>query len=222
MGLFAGGAASLLAGCGLLGGNSYRFKMTVEVDTPQGLRTGSSVYEVTAFKTSELITGGSSSDSILKGEALAVDLPGGQTLFALLKTVNPMREDLALMSMAALDPAFRNDRTESTKRIASGNGVRSPSEVNRSDYPLLVTFRDLDDPETVERVADPSNLAATFGPGYALRQITVQVTNEPVTSGILRKLPWLPNVYDMLRGKDFRPKGIPLGNFKGLFSTELS
>ena len=69
MGVLAGGVAAVLGGCGVLGGNSYRFKLTVEVETPKGLRTGSSVYEVLAFKTSELITGGTSSDSTIKGES---------------------------------------------------------------------------------------------------------------------------------------------------------
>lgn len=50
----AGGMAALLAGCGLLGGNKYRFRMTVEVDTPQGLRSGSSVYEVSAWNSPKI------------------------------------------------------------------------------------------------------------------------------------------------------------------------
>ena len=225
LGLFAGGAAALLGGCRLLGGNSYRFKMTVDVETPQGLRTGSSVYEVTAFKTSELIAGGTSSDSTVKGEAAAVDLPGGRTLFALLKTINPMRDDLALMSMAALDPAFSNNRVESTKRIAFGDGIRSPNEVVVSDYPLLVNFRDLSAPHTVERI-DAANLAATFGPDYRLRRIMVQVTDEPVTTGIVKRLTWLPEHRGTLKPNPPRTMNDPSDPDLRLlgtkaFSTEL-
>ena len=80
--LTALGSATMLRGCGFLGYSSYRFKMTVEVETPHGLKTGSSVYEVQAYKTTDLATGGGSSDSDLRGEALALDLPGGKTLFA--------------------------------------------------------------------------------------------------------------------------------------------
>lgn len=36
---------------------------------------------------------------------------------------------------------------------------------------------------------DPADFAATFGPGYALRRITVQITDDPVTTGIEQKLP---------------------------------
>jgi hypothetical protein len=77
-------ALSLLGGCGsFLFPSRYRFRMTVEVSTPQGLKTGSSVMEVSATRqilaTSEThpISAG------LRGEAVVVDLPSGP-LFALL------------------------------------------------------------------------------------------------------------------------------------------
>lgn len=220
LGLMAGGMTALLSGCGVFGGNSYRFKMTVEVDTPQGLRKGSSVYEVTARSKAGLDPSGKVREKTLRGEAVAVDLPGGKTLFALLKTVNPMREDLALMSMAALDPAFKNDWVESAARIRNEDGIRSPAWIAASNYPLLVTFGNLSDPKSVARV-DPVNLTTSFGPGVRLKGISVEVTDGAVTIGIERRLGWLPKVYDMLRGVEFTPEGIPLGNFKGLFSTEI-
>jgi hypothetical protein len=191
LGLLAGGAVALLSACNPFGGNGYRFKMTVEVETSEGLKTGSSVYEVLAFKTSELITGGTSSDSTLKGEAVAVDLPGGRTLFALLKTVNTSgHDDLAYMSMRTLDPAFNYNRVESANRISAGDGIKSPNDVPATDYPMLVTFTDIDDPKSVQRV-DPANLAASFGPGIRLKRITVEVTDDDVTTGIEKRLAWL-------------------------------
>jgi hypothetical protein len=38
---------------------------------------------------------------------------------------------------------------------------------------------------------NPDNLAASFGPGVALRGATIAITNDPVTSGIEEKLGWL-------------------------------
>jgi hypothetical protein len=58
----------------------------------------------------------------------------------------------------------------------------SSNDEPRSGYPLLVVFRDIGDPSSVERV-EPTDLAAAFGPGYALRRITVQVTDAEVTTG---------------------------------------
>jgi hypothetical protein len=205
LGVLAGGAAVLLSGCGLFGGNGYRFRMTVEVETPQGLRAGSSVYQVTVQKQSPFMTGNVRSKE-LRGEAVAVDLPGGKTLFALLKTGNPSLDDLALMSMAALDPNFKNDWHESTKEIAaSWSSLRS--EVSTQDYPLLVSFMDIQDPATVIRV-DPEALDASFGPGVRLKRIMVEVTDDDVTTGIEKRLGWLDShVGSLVR----RPGDLPVG-----------
>ena len=82
MGVLAGAAAAVLGGCGGSSA-SYRFRMTVEVETPQGLKTGSSVMEVRL--TRGMAIGDSSGvGSSVRGEAVVVDLPDGP-LFVLLQ-----------------------------------------------------------------------------------------------------------------------------------------
>lgn len=69
--------------------------------------------------------------------------------------------------------------------------VREIRELDPKDYPLLVTFTDITDPTTVKQV-NPTNLAATFGPGVSLKRITLEITDEPVTEGkIEHVLGWL-------------------------------
>ena len=187
-GILAAGAAALLGACGVSGGDTYRFKMTVEVDTPEGVMTGWSVYEVEAKNVAALTPGGIGLQMKVRGEALAVDLPGGKTLFALLKTVNVKgHNDLGYTSMVALDPLFRWDYVESAERIASRVGLTSPAEVITENYPMLVSFRDVTDPTSLELV-DPENLAATFGPGVRLRRFTAEVIDVPMTTGIEKRL----------------------------------
>jgi hypothetical protein len=187
-GILAGGAAALLGACAASGGDTYRFKMTVEVDTPDGLRSESSVYEVEAKNVAALTPGGVGLQVKVRGEALAIDLPGGKTLFALLKTVNIKgHNDLGYTSMVALDPLFRWDYVESAERISSGIGVTSPAEILPENYPMLVTFRDLADPASVKLV-DPENLAAAFGPGVRLRRFTAEAIDSPMTKGIEKRL----------------------------------
>lgn len=200
----------------------YRFKMTVEVDTPSGLKTGSSVYEVTAEKHVKLLPDANSRSRDVRGEAVAVDMPGGRTLFALLKTINQSGDDdLAYLSMATIDPAYQNDWVESADRIVRGKGIQSPAVVAPENYPLLVTFGDVADPTSVVRVG-PDDLAASFGAGYRLKAITVQVTDEPVTVGIQKRLAWLTDKNRKRFDPNNKPEGIPLGNYRGLFSTEIS
>ena len=48
-------ATAVLTGCGIVGPwfPKYRFRLTVMIETPEGMRTGSSVYEVKTSRTGE-------------------------------------------------------------------------------------------------------------------------------------------------------------------------
>ena len=170
---------------------SYRFRMTVEVDTPGGPLPASSVYEVSARYRAELQPGGNKREWTERGEAVVVPLPDNRTMFALLRT-GAIHEDLVGLSMTALDPAFHNDVVESASRIARGEGTRSSAVVERQLYPMMATFLEPADPRSVKEV-DADNLAMSFGPGTQLRRIVVELTDEPVTTGMLARLPWLNN-----------------------------
>lgn len=204
MGLIGGGLAVLLTACGLVKSyEPFRYRLTVEVDTPQGLRTGSSVIEVTAGEVGTTL-GGANSEA--RGEAVAVDLPGGQTLFALLKG-DAETYNFPAQVMYLVTPFERGDKPEGFGPLLEA--VRANRKVNVvprmrpaffpqtdppiSAYPMMVRFRDIADPTTVERV-DPDDLAASFGDGVKLRRITVQLAEEPVTRSLSRRLPWLSNL----------------------------
>ena len=211
-------------------GEHFRYRMTVEVETPEGLRSGHSVHEVRAANQSNLGLAPPSRKMEKTGEAVAVDLPNGQTLFVLAPSPDRVQQ--------VLDPEWRNDWVESAKRIADRrtSGVLNfPVETNRDRTPaggprqyggLFVRFRDLDNPATVEEV-DPARLDAAFGPGYALRRVTVQLTEDPVTSGIEQRLPWLPKYYDVkfsgdrYWSADNSHKGISASMSSGAFSTGM-
>ncbi len=60
-------------------------------------------------------------------------------------------------------------------------------------YPMFVIFKDIKDPKTVTAV-DKLNLAATFGAGVTLKDVTIEMTDEKVTREIESVLGWLPKV----------------------------
>jgi len=200
-------------------GSAYRFRMSVEVDTPSGSRTGTSVYEVRAFYRLGINPAGKNHIRDVRGEALMVDLPIGATLFALLKTGN-VRADLAGMSMLALDPAFQGDIVESARRIARRKNVLESAEIAPAEYPIMAVFGDTADPSSIRRVL-PVDFSATFGPGHAVKSVAIYLTRDRVTKGIGARLPWLNNFQKISRKLRFRAEGIPLGDFKRLFSTEI-
>lgn len=184
-------ASLLLSGCGILDAladESFRFRMTVEVQTPQGLKSGSSVYEITAGKRWQILPDARSREVTVRGEAVAVDVGPGKTLFTLLRT-HAHFESMVGLSMETLDPHFtdRYDVVEVAGRLAARDGAEPPVPVDPKNYPMLVTFADLGDPTSVVRV-DPDDLAATFDEGVSLKRITVQITDDPVTTGIEQRL----------------------------------
>lgn len=77
---------------------------------------------------------------------------------------------------------------------------RRPHRVLQLDViPMLVHFSDLNDPKSVVQV-DPTDLGASFGTGVVLRDVIIEVTEEPITTGIVARLPWLKTIEGQLDG----------------------
>ncbi|HEX7876810.1 MAG TPA: hypothetical protein VF489_09530 [Sphingobium sp.] len=160
--------------------SSLRYKMVVEVDTPQGVKSGFAVREM-GFNTDNIVRPATGS---LKGEAVAVDLPGGQTLFALL-TGGDGDVDYAMQI------GGRAGVWESSGPVELYPVAPNTVGLQRTDpLPMLARFGDVRDPKSVERV-ELGVLDQTFGPGVRLRRITIEKTRESVTVGIGKRLGWL-------------------------------
>jgi hypothetical protein len=176
-------ASLLLASCGAA--SAYRYELVLEVDTPNGLRTGSGVIEVTVRREPKLLPDMSGQSTRIRGEAVAVDLPGGQTLIATLEGEDNggYAEEIAARSLA---PSSRTDQ-ERMAVLAQGG---QEAVVPRRSYPFLVRLRDARDPRTIEGV-DPDNLAASFGPGVRLRRIFIRTTSSEPSFVLQRRYSWL-------------------------------
>jgi len=197
---------SLLAGCGLTSQRfpTYRYRLTVEVDTPEGLRTGSSVIEVHTVRAGENAVPLPRGVGVAaQGEAVAVDLPGGKTLFALLRSETSMDWASWIMVWLTKVPAHKDGQDQLGVRfdqmLADRDVLELPVHFARGfgsgpggtdARPLMVTFGNLADPKSVIKVQS-DDLAASFGQGIQLRRLTVQLTDDPVTTGIEKRLKWL-------------------------------
>jgi len=168
----------------------YRYQITVEVDTPSGVRTGSAVREIRWNRMPALTPESHSINVKQNGDAVAVDLPTGKTLFMLVGDA----QDTVLGGFFAIVDGKgamgallkEADRTREAYTFP-------PREVLRRyilAYPRFVTFNDPSDPLSVIEV-DPADPATTLGPGYVIRKVTIQMTDKPVSSGIRKRLPWL-------------------------------
>lgn len=56
---------------------------------------------------------------------------------------------------------------------------------------MTIILRRISDPETIAEI-DPLKLSAYLGSGYAVTGAMIELTDEPVTRGLIElKLPWL-------------------------------
>jgi hypothetical protein len=181
-----------LVGCGK--SESYRYKLTLAVNTPEGVKRASSVVEVLFWDVSIPARG---TMHKLRGEALCLDLgPGAKPLIVLLtsqlhpKYGNDLRwsRDAGPGGKLLSDGPILPDLLDYVAQLARARG---PHKITPSDLPDLVTFADVNSPATVIEV-DPNNLQATLGAGVSWNEIALEGTDEPVTKGIEQKLPWLP------------------------------
>jgi hypothetical protein len=182
LGGMTGAAAALLGGCSILFPAKYRFRMTAEVQTPQGLKTGSSVYELEAHKTFALTSEENEGGGAFRGQATMVNLPDGP-LFILLKT-NTAGVDLGNAATLAFSldaqTGHVDDYIAAVRALGRTNGVKT--ELPRKDWPLMVRFGSLDDPKSVEKV-DPEVIG--------VKRIVLETTSDAVTTGIEKRLRWL-------------------------------
>jgi hypothetical protein len=198
---------------------TFRYRLTVEVMTPDGPKSGSSVIEVSYSSTRPIPNPGIWRSDTITGEAVYVDLGRGKNLFVTLTRAgsgrphqNPVEGNV---------PPFPNQRLNKLD-LAKANGAfdakwlpikifdlsRAPGKERRmcaeaakfegagprpvplSNLPTTVTFQNLADPSSVQ-LLDPRDLAAKFGPGYAISSTTLEWTSDKVTRSIRTRLPWL-------------------------------
>jgi len=186
LGLLVAGSAIGLTGCGTYGGASYRFRMTVEADTPQGQLTGSSVYEVSAKKMLRLTSEERAGSGGTRGQALILDLPNGPVFVTLKMPV--AGESLGTRATIAFLPEAESAGIDSYVAAVGKLGgwfAAYKAELPRKDWPLMVRFRDINDPGSVERV-EPGTVG--------VKRVLLETTSDDLSVGIQETLPWLTRI----------------------------
>jgi len=220
--LLAGSATVLLSGCGTRSSAKYRFRMTVDVETPQGLKSGSSVLEVRLAR--GMAVGDSSGvSSGVFGEAVVVDLPSGP-LFVLLKM-----PDAGPPLQAIVPEALLGRRSDGPDGVMSDTAKLGStwfgeyraelprtrdrgSQVSNNNWPMMVRFRNLSDPMSVEEVLPDA---------VGVKRVLLETTHDDVTTGIEQRLRWLPDLHGSYLHGGTTSRGAPLGLDGGSFSTEI-
>lgn len=167
---------------------TWHQKLTVTVETPHGIKTGSAVTRVRVWFQPSVLPEGAGAGDDVQGEATIIEVAPGKYLFALLGNEKDMAYNLYKAGQKGKQPTW----AEVFEVLRKQKGV--PKSSMPFVYQKFVTFTDINDPTTVAEV-DPTNLAATFGDGYALKDVAIESTDESVTDGKVEMLlNWLVSV----------------------------
>jgi hypothetical protein len=192
---------------------SYRFRITVAVETPQGVREGASVLETSTIYQPTFLGATGGRFPSLHGQAVFVDLGQGRHLIGLLAH-GPRGEGVdGVMMLPVSAFGLRSSgvgRGQNAHEMAAALPAGSRRELSSDLIPTLVTFGDLADPASA-RVVEPTDagFASAFGPGFRLAGVTLEMvpagtwpfnlvglSGTPVTRGIEGKLAFLKRMRD--------------------------
>ena len=171
----------------------WNYRITVEIETPEGVKSGSAVRQVSIFK-DRLIKGfpESTSSVNIKGEAVVVDLGARGVLFALIDW-----DSYYELYRAFPKPRGGETTIEGIKYYNKTLKSGMKAELTR-DLPMMVTFTDMNDPKSVKLVYNDEvavlnergtaydtkivdNFEEIFGQGVRLKRVVIEITNDPVT-----------------------------------------
>ena len=173
----------------------HKYRLTVEVETPDGIKSASGVMAVTPDRGYSR-----KGHTATSGDALFIDLGSGKNLVTLLAHFDHTL-DLDGMNYVAL----RAYGASSGQRVSFNemSRIRGVVPVTGELIPVLAAFADPADPSTMQTVP-PDDIASVLGNGFRLHGVSAEVVpngfwpvdfggvlGEPVTRGIEAKLPWL-------------------------------
>ena len=183
---------------------THRYRLMLEVETPDGLRTGSSVIEVSTRPIPRFLDPlfYASGAPKAKGEAIFIDLGQDRILVALLRFGPDAQAQHSMASLAFEAFQVPAATPDDLQRMSRRSGR---ADLPGYLIPTLVTFKNPADPKTV-RVVSPAEFATVFGPGVRLRNAWIEMTRDGVATGIEQKLPWLKDMEQSGLGSTIRTK----------------
>lgn len=189
--------AALLIGDQIrLGRPEYKYHLTIEVKTPQGVKSASGVLSVHPNRG---YAGTGSGGTRTKGDAIFVDLGDGRNIAMLLlhDASKASADGMNYLPITAFAGSGRRISFLEVRR------QRDPVPVKGDAIPLMVSFSDPADPKTAHLLMT-DDLQATLGEGFSLQGITLAVVpvgwwpldfggalGEPISQSIDKKLPWV-------------------------------
>jgi hypothetical protein len=162
---------------------TWRYKMTVEVETPEGIKTGSAIHEISNSSSSVKILAlpESGNPAKFRGEAVVIDMGKDKPpLFAALSS-NPER-----IFYNTFPPPKGGATTLGGIKYYKNLKVGEKRTIDSKDYPQFISFKSRNDPKTI-RTFGASELEGIYGEKYAIKNIHIEISNAPISFGLIDK-----------------------------------
>lgn len=183
-----------VSGCDILGFHNWSWsqKLTITVNTPDGPKTASSVVVVDWEKTPAFLKGlgGGGYSGRLTGNVVVLEVAPSKYLLSLFDS----RYGAGTALTVFFPPKGRLQNAQPTEEAFVSLQQGSQLQALSPDYyPNFVTFRDINDPASVERVS-PGDFEQVFGHGTTLASVTLSITDEKRTyTDFAQIFPWWDN-----------------------------
>jgi hypothetical protein len=241
-GLKIGLAMSLIATAAIAAGvktvypsGTWRYKITVNIETPEGLKTGSAVREVHIQTVPNYNPQVPGVDVQVKGEAAVIDLGKRGKVFSLLRNLyGPDYAYDVVFTAFPGPPGFTPEGLKYYSHLKNAKAI-----LKSEQYPMFVRFRDINDPKTVEDLykletyehpngpgtetrirLKNDNFEKVFGKGVKLKSVEIEITDEPVTKKINKVLPPFSPDKGFEEWRKSLNYGDPLGIDRSLFERD--
>lgn len=174
--------------------SSVRYRLTLVVEADGRQYTGSGVLQAECEDTEWFFSGLGGSSCRASGEAIPVNLGARGLLFVTLHGEQVSRDvntSPAYLPWFAFPDAGRDAEGHRfyVSELRALARDKAKADLDFSLLPMLVRFRKPSDPKSVEKVS-PYHLNESFGPGVKLVKATIAITDDSVSTGITKVLPW--------------------------------
>jgi hypothetical protein len=165
--------------------HTNRFELVMEVETPAGLKSGTTVIETQVRNNKYGLPESRNVRGIAYGEAIFIDMGAGRNLVMLLGWGPTGEETDGIFGLKRAALAKDSPMKWEDEDKLSGEGLLPPKYI-----PTLATF---DDPNNAfsGRVIDRRDLAREFGEGFSFHSIKLRTTNVEFKHDIAKQLPFL-------------------------------
>jgi len=172
---------------------SYRYRLNIAFEVDGKVHSGSSVIEVTWTGGPEFGDVGPYHPTV-RGQAVFIDLESRGAIVATLINGESYgtSSDGAVNALWLAAKAFGNRSTNNELPLLPR--LRGRRTLTPDNMPRLIWFSDIRDPRTAHKLL-VKGIDKTLGPTARLADTSVEITRDPITIDVDKKLPW----YEVLK-----------------------